>query len=385
MSFFIDIYRRETKSTEEKGGICMSNRFFDEEHKGVLSDKNILEAIHNGEIYIAPFDKAQLQPAGYNLTPTRFFYSTKKKRFLSIIENSDEVYVMIDRNDTVLVRTRESVAVSSALSGAFYSKVKVVSEGFGHVSTTLDPNWEGQLLISLNNPTNRKLKFSIEKKAYGKTIYNSFVTVEFMGLDSIPLKRSDNPPGRLDILESTVEKNISTFKRKEVDELRQLLGALHKCEERTLESLLFKRLNSEEKKVWKEIYTLQNDEEFDDTLKSFMEEKKKKYLRLLQEDFCSNAQMSISIINEYITKKQRYLPIRTKIWEFCKKNKYRLVGMLMALALGLSLYIIAISSNSSDPLELDANQMGIIYSALSSCILYIIFPIIKSIFIDSRQ
>lgn len=95
--------------------------------------------------------------------------------------------------------------------------------------------------------------------------------------------------------------------------------------------------------------------------------------------------MSISIINEYITKKQRYLPIRTKIWEFCKKNKYRLVGMLMALALGLSLYIIAISSNSSDPLELDANQMGIIYSALSSCILYIIFPIIKSIFIDSRQ
>ena len=130
---------------------------------------------------------------------------------------------------------------------------------------------------------------------------------------------------------------------------------------------------------------MQNDEEFDDTLKSFMEEKKKKYLRLLQEDFCSNAQMSISIINEYITKKQRYLPIRTKIWEFCKKNKYRLVGMLMALALGLSLYIIAISSNSSDPLELDANQMGIIYSALSSCILYIIFPIIKSIFIDSRQ
>ena len=90
----------------------------------------------------------------------------------------------------------------------------------------------------MNNPTNRKLKFSIEKKVYGKTIYNSFVTVEFMGLDSIPLKRSDNPPGRLDILESTVEKNISTFKRKEVDELRQLLGALHKCEERTLESLL---------------------------------------------------------------------------------------------------------------------------------------------------
>lgn len=55
MSFFIDIYRRETKSTEEKGGICMSNRFFDEEHKGVLSDKNILEAIHNGRNLYCPF------------------------------------------------------------------------------------------------------------------------------------------------------------------------------------------------------------------------------------------------------------------------------------------------------------------------------------------
>ena len=135
-----------------------------------------------------------MQPSGYNLTPTRFFYSTKKKRFLDIIEEEEEVYVMIDKNDTVLVLTRESVAISESLTGAFYSKVKVVSDGFGHVSTTLDPGWDGKLLISLNNPTNKKIKFSIEKNVYGKIIYNSFVTLEITYLTSKSSNHSDNPP-----------------------------------------------------------------------------------------------------------------------------------------------------------------------------------------------
>ena len=346
-------------------------------YTGVLSDENILEAIHNGTIYIAPFDRAQLQPAGYNLTPTRFFYSTKKKRFLTVVENSEEVYVMIDKNDTVLVRTRESVAISSSLSGAFYSKVKVVSEGFGHVSTTLDPNWEGQLLISLNNPTNRKLKFSIEKKVYGKTIYNSFVTVEFMGLDSAPIRNSDNPPGRLDILDYTVEKNVSIFKRKEIEELRMLLKQLHACEERTIESFLIDRLNSEERKAWEDIYSIDDNEEFEEEINAFLNEKQKKYLRFLQEDFYKNAVASMQIINKYIDRKQSYIPIRRKVAVFLIQHLYRVIGVILAGILAISLAVLYVTGQKSE-------TIWIVYSALSSGIIYIFFPIVHEIFLKQE-
>lgn len=330
-----------------------------------------MEAIHNGDIYIAPFEENQLQPAGYNLTPTRFFYSTKKKRLLPVLENDDEVYVTIDKNDTVLVRTRESVAVSSSLSGAFYSKVKVVSEGFGHVSTTLDPRWEGQLLISLNNPTNRKLKFSIEKKVYGKTIYNSFVTVEFMGLDSISVNYADNPPGRLDILDNTVEKNISTFKKKEVNSLWELLQSLHECEDMKIDDLVLKRLNSEETEARNNIFMIENNEEFEMELHNFYKSKRKKYLRFLQEDFYYNAKRSIDIINEYVSKKQKYLPLRSKIWSFFTKHMYRVIGF--AITIVLILCLIVGPQNSST-----------FYTAFSGCVLYIIFPIIQDIFLRSK-
>lgn len=349
----------------------MSGYFLEEKNKGVLSDKDIKEAIQKGEIYIAPFEEEQLQPAGYNLTPTRFFYSTKKKRLLSVVENDDEVFVMIDKNDTVLVRTRESVAVSSSLSGAFYSKVKVVSEGFGHVSTTLDPRWEGQLLISLNNPTNRKLKFSIEKKVYGKTIYNSFVTVEFMGLDSVSVNYADNPPGRLDILDNTVEKNISTFKKKEVNSLWKLLQSLHECEDLKIDDLVLRRLNSEEMETRNNIYTIENNEEFEMELHNFFQSKRKKYLRFLQEDFYYNAKKSIDIINEYVSKKQKYLPLRTKVWCFFIKHMYRIIGLTIAMTLILCLLI-------------DPQNSSAFYTAFYGCVLYIVFPIIQDIFLKSK-
>lgn len=366
----------------------MRGEFFNE-YNGVLSDRKIKKAIENGDIYIAPFDEAQLQPTGYNLTPTRFFYSTKKKKFLPVVENSDEVYVIIDKNDTVLVRTRESVAVSSALSGAFYSKVKVVSEGFGHVSTTLDPNWEGQLLISLNNPTNRKLKFSIEKKVYGKRVYNSFVTLEFTGLDSLPLERADNPPGRLDILDSSIEKNISILKKKQMDELRELLIQLRKCEEETIEKLIIKRLTPEEEKVRTEIFSICNKEEFERNWNNFLEAKRKKYLRFLREDFQINALKSIEIINNYIERKQKYMPIRTKMWNFFIQNMHQIIGVLLAIVI-IMCWVFLLLPQDSDTIGIvkklskfvNEYKEKILYSFLPTCFIYIIWPMLRSTFFD---
>ena len=160
---------------------------------------------------------------------------------------------MIDKNDTVLVRTRETIVVSPRLSGAFYSKVKVVSQGFGHVSTTLDPEWEGQLLISLNNPTNKKIKFSIEKNVYGNNVYNSFVTVEFSFLRTPATMQADNMAGRLDILDETIEKNVSIFKRKEIEKFRELVEKLHECDEKKINEMVLDELDENEQAEWKDV------------------------------------------------------------------------------------------------------------------------------------
>lgn len=343
----------------------MNEEFY--ESGGILSDADIQKEMKNGNIFISPFLQSQLQPSGYNLTPTRFFYSTKKRRFLPVIENEEETYVIIDKNDTVLVRTRESVAISQILTGAFYSKVKVVSEGFGHVSTTLDPNWEGQLLISLNNPTNRKLKFSIEKEVYGKKICNSFVTLEFMYLNQPALNSSDNPPGRLDILDSTIEHNISSFKKKKIEILENLVKQLHEQETKTIEHLIMMHLNDDERQEWKEISIIGDDDSYNVQRNSFLRKKKEKYLRLIQKEFLKNAEISIDIINRYIKEKQDSLSLRQRIIIFVSEHLYTLSWFLFLVflsALSITGY------NLTKPEKIELNEI------VSNIIIYLVMPLI---------
>lgn len=57
------------------------NREYYEEYGGTLSDVDIQKERKRGKIFIEPFDILQLQPSGYNLTPTRFFIQQRKKDF----------------------------------------------------------------------------------------------------------------------------------------------------------------------------------------------------------------------------------------------------------------------------------------------------------------
>jgi len=63
-----------------------------------------------------------------------------------------------------LVVTKEYISVPSNIVGYVVSRVSKVSEGFGHVSTSIDPNWKGALLIALK-PIKQTYK-SIWRKQY---------------------------------------------------------------------------------------------------------------------------------------------------------------------------------------------------------------------------
>lgn len=179
---------------------------------GVLSDRDIISSLEKDEIIIHPYDEKNLTPLGYNLTPSDFILSINNQLLVRIHNNDNEKYCYVEPNDTVLIMTREAVKVSNNIAGTFYSKVGIVSRGFGHISTTLDPLWQGPLLISMNNPTNRRIKLSLAKikqvASEGELMleHSSFATLMFTKLISPALKYHDNPSGRVDILKKVVEK-----------------------------------------------------------------------------------------------------------------------------------------------------------------------------------
>ncbi len=166
----------------------------------LLSDQDIRKFL-NKEIVIYPFEEKDLTPVGYNLNPGEFMYSINDGVLIqkTLNEENEEVF-KIKAHDTVLILTNEAVWVSKRIAGTFHSKVGVVSKGFGHISTTLDPDWAGPLLISLNNPTNKELELPAN---------TSFVTLIFYKTHTPAQKPHDNDPSRIDIIQAISKKILS--------------------------------------------------------------------------------------------------------------------------------------------------------------------------------
>lgn len=157
------------------------------------------------DIVIAPFDENKAKGVGYNLAASMLVYSVNKKRLVKVKENDREVYIEIAPHDTVLTLSHEYLVVDGDIAGTFHSKVRCSAMGLGNVSTTLDPNWRGKLLFSLNNPTKRKIKLVIEEKNDGDRKAVGLITMVLYRIagkeEHITAKELhlDNPPMRTDI------------------------------------------------------------------------------------------------------------------------------------------------------------------------------------------
>lgn len=163
---------------------------------GVMADQDIKRAMCNNDILIYPFNPSQLTGVGYNLSSSDLIISTHTGMPLKIFKGENQRYVWVKPHDTILISTKEYVRVSRRVMGTFHSRVLIVSQGFGHISTTLDPNWSGPLLIALNNPSSRKLKFILEDHGIPQT----FATLVFYYLQNASERDHDNRPNRVDIL-----------------------------------------------------------------------------------------------------------------------------------------------------------------------------------------
>lgn len=178
----------------------------------MLSRDNIKQALVDGHLKIFPFEKKNLTGIGYNLSTTDFAFSVNQGILLTLHQEVTDKgvmrYVIIPPNDTVLFFSREYIEIDDTLSGTFHSKVSCVSQGLGHISTTLDPTWKGQLLLSLNNPTSQEVVFDLDKDG------GNIVTLLLYKLDTTVTGENihDNNKGRCELLIAHFTKPSSNMK-----------------------------------------------------------------------------------------------------------------------------------------------------------------------------
>jgi deoxycytidine triphosphate deaminase len=177
---------------------------------GVLSDTDIRLAIQAGELVIDDFAEESLTPVGYDLRIgdigwilTRTGAMRKTIPVRSAPGRVGQGFAL-SPGQTALILSREELRMlSPSLAATIHSKVSLVSQGFSHVSTTVDPRWGdkrgGLLLIQISNQGPIPLE-----------LYRGepFATVVFYRTISPATKPNDKPGSRDDIVSGVIPELI---------------------------------------------------------------------------------------------------------------------------------------------------------------------------------
>ena len=153
--------------------------------------KNIINITNdpNNSLQIIPYDENNLTPVGYDLTVGQFYYLNGKK-----YELKDNESLKVPSNGTVLIESSEKITMpeDKSISAMINSKVSLSCLGLSNISTTVDADWSGKLLIAIRNHSNKKV--SMKKNSPFCTV------VFFKNLSNATKSSVPKPTGRSDIL-----------------------------------------------------------------------------------------------------------------------------------------------------------------------------------------
>lgn len=82
-------------------------------------------------------------------------------KFLEIKGLEDSRYIEVKPGHTISVETEESIKLGHGMGALVESKVRMVSKGFSHISTTIDPTWCGKLLLTFTNHSGKNLRIDL--------------------------------------------------------------------------------------------------------------------------------------------------------------------------------------------------------------------------------
>jgi deoxycytidine triphosphate deaminase len=127
----------------------------------VLSEWDIINELGRG-IFIYPFS---LRGCCLCLTASKHAYTfyidqhTQQHEFLPLTEPPD--IIKIPSRKTAIIWTQESVFLGNYLCGSLHSKVKLVSQGLGHIGTRVNPNYGGVMAIALHNLSDNEIQIKV--------------------------------------------------------------------------------------------------------------------------------------------------------------------------------------------------------------------------------
>lgn len=140
-------------------------------------------------LHVHPYNERCLTPIGYDARVGSPYSCSSKAGPVALHEGHK---IVIKAGDTALITTLEKFSMprNRMVSALICSKVSKVSQGLSHISTTIDPDWDGPLLIALRNNSNSRIEL-----AYG----DPFCTIVFFENKSSSTRDCERVPGRLDI------------------------------------------------------------------------------------------------------------------------------------------------------------------------------------------
>lgn len=180
----------------------------------VFTDTDLRQIISTEEawtemlkLHIYPFSEESLTPVGYDLRVGYRCTSTIRGETIEL-KPGDKIKIL--PGDTCLITTLETVDMPKdrSLSGLIVSSVTMVSKGLSHVSTSIDPDWYGQLMIVMHNHASSSVELEVG---------NRLCTVVFLGNRSASTKSCGTFPGRDDIYRKRLLD--ATRKRRRRDDL----------------------------------------------------------------------------------------------------------------------------------------------------------------------
>jgi deoxycytidine triphosphate deaminase len=166
----------------------------------VLSERDLKKFLGK-DLIVYPFrGKESFRANKLCLTASQFVYSISQNQLLQIERHLDGYdFVQLPAEDTVLVWTNEALVLSKNLFGSVHSRVALVSQGIGHLGTTINPSWQGILCIALHNHSKKPVIIKVSKSEYesGETI--AYIVFYKLSSASRSPYNLDNP-GQLDVI-----------------------------------------------------------------------------------------------------------------------------------------------------------------------------------------
>lgn len=130
----------------------------------VLSDRDIKNVIDK-DIVIYPIGEECISPIGYDL---RIGYAinlvnqdSSSERNLNF-KNNDKFE--IPAKTSTLIITKEYVYLSKKIAGTLHARGSLAAKGIFMNSTTIDPNWDGQLTFLIYNNNDKPIELDAESR-----------------------------------------------------------------------------------------------------------------------------------------------------------------------------------------------------------------------------